>query len=310
MSVPTRARFDDKPLHLQHVIEFEEAILQLACFHDDVVSAGRTGADIVDRAWERAPAHKVTKEAIQKYADDVLKLAQSLHDEVNGGPKVAMYLQDAENPEKRVYCRIGLFDKLQVAIDQYTKMEACQPVHELQYSGIPFADRRVYGYNTPIALNMKDDDVIVVYHNRFEADTAAPPTTNESYQICIHGAEGLREVCWSSYTWCRGVQFGTFVQDFCRCKGLHADRVRFLYAGDEMHCDYTLRDMHFDAYVEYKRGAGTKIIYVLPKPEYESDPDECFVSGASEDEQEHASCAAVKMPESHRCRRPVVKMSL
>jgi hypothetical protein len=175
MSVPTRARFDDKPLHLQHVIEFEEAILQLACFHDDVVSAGRTGADIVDRAWERAPAHKVTKEAIQKYADDVLKLAQSLHDEVNGGPKVAMYLQDAENPEKRVYCRIGLFDKLQVAIDQYTKMEACQPVHELQYSGIPFADRRVYGYNTPIALNMKDDDVIVVYHNRFEADTAAPP---------------------------------------------------------------------------------------------------------------------------------------
>jgi hypothetical protein len=86
--------------------------------------------------------------------------------------------------------------------------------------------------------------------------------------------------------------------------------VRFLYAGDEMHCDYTLRDIHFDAYVEYKRGAGTKIIYVLPKPEYESDPDECFVSGASEDEQEHASCAAVKMPESHRCRRPVVKMSL
>lgn len=308
MPIPP-ARFDGMPAWKQHAMEFEQALLQMSHIRDHVVPAGRTAADIVDDAWKMTPVCNSTEDAIKKYADQMLEIAQSFHDKVHVGLTTTIYLQNANDPKNSLRCHIGFFDKLQVAIDEYTKINPHPPVLELQYSGAPFADRRVYGYNTPSGLNMKDGGKIFVYHESFEVDAAAPPATNQGYELCIHGAEDLRDVLCASYTWRMGMQFKTFVGDFCRCKGLHADKVRFLYGGQEMQNHYTLREMNFDTYIEYKRGPGPKIIYVLPKPEYESEPDECFVPGACEDEEEESAGAGVQTRESRR-RRPVVKMSL
>lgn len=310
MALATRARFDGVPIWRQLAQEYETAVLQFACFRGDVVPAARTEASIVDDAWNAADARYQTEEYVKAYAQQMLHEAQRFYDGLHGGPKIVICVQDASDPQMRVYCCMKMRDKLQVAIDAYTKMKPYPSIKEIQYGGVPYADQRVYPWNTPDALAMDEHDLIAVFHEEVPQDHVVDRKTAKSYDICIACAEGLVET-YKPYTYKAHESFDEYANKFCTLKGLDASMVRFMHGGQEIAHDEgktICQAVSFFA-KSYIPKPGPLMIYVLPKPEFECDPDQCYVPRACLDEQGGAG-AAVGNTRVHRQKRPVVKMDL
>lgn len=309
MALATPARFDNVSVWRQLAQEYETAALQLACFRGGVVPPGRTEASIVDAAWNARDARYKTLDDVKAYAQQMLHEAERFHDAVCGGPKIVLCVQDASNERKHVFCQVGMYDKLQVAIDAYRKIKQT-PIKEIQYSGVPYADQRVYPWNTPGALAMNEHDVITVFHEVVPGDHVVDRIFRRSEDICIVGGEGLVE-SYKPYTCFTDEPFDKYAKNFCMHRGLDASKVRFMHGGREMPHDKGEK-IHESAYMEapeYIPKPGPLLIYVVPKPEFECDPDECYEPGACLDEQGAAEAASGDT-RVRRKRRPVVKMDL
>ena len=308
MALDTRARFDGVPIWRQLAQEYETAALELACFRGDVVPAARTEASVVDGAWGAADARYQTEDDVKAYARKMLEAAQRLYDNLHGGPKIVICVEDASDPQTRVYCCMNMCDKLQVAIDAYTNVKHQPTIKEIQYGGVPFADNRVYRWNTPDALAMKNHDVIRVFHYMLEPTPQVDHKHIKRLDVCILGAEGLVEETFVHYTCWIQETFDKYARDFCTRKGLQMSKVRFMNAGNEIDVEGRYYVSKFVRPV-CKPEAGPVLIYVLPKPEFEADPEECFVPAGCAEEQEQgvSPLAGARMP---RLKRRVVKMNL
>tara|TARA_Y100000389_G_C17332792_1_gene449023 strand:+ start:124 stop:945 length:822 start_codon:yes stop_codon:yes gene_type:complete len=260
----------------QHAREFETAVLEQVCSRDEVVPAARNVADIVDSAWARETARYTTEKDIQAYAENMLALAQTFFDEVHGGARITVCLQKAQEPACQVFCRIKMCDKLQEAMDVYNASFKSLGSTAMEYDGLRLTDNRVYAYNTPGALNMKDYDVIRVWDNAYYWGMEYADQGNTKSDMCIKGAEGLLDVTSERYVWEQGELFGTYAMDFCERKGLDPTSVCFFHGGMQVSAD------HWNVYQQYPRKdfhfCGEVIIHVLPKPDCESDVERCFLS--------------------------------
>jgi hypothetical protein len=310
MALSTRARFDGVPIWRQLAQEYETAALELACFRGDVVPAARTEASVVDGAWGAADARYQTEDDVKAYARKMLEEAQGFYDEVHGGPKIVICVEDASDPQTRVYCRMNMCDKLHAAIEAYKQVKSYPLMMEFQYGGVPFADNRVYPWNTPHALAMEEHDVIRVLYNVPEPSPQVDYRHIKRLDVCILGAEGLVEETFKHYTCWIQETLDKYARDFCTRKGLDMSKVRFMNAGEEI-------DVEGRSYVskflrpKCKPEAGPVLIYVLPTPEFESHPDQCYVRDASLAEEEHAAGGAgATSTRVHRHRRPTIKMDL
>lgn len=295
MPLRKRARFEGAAVWEQHARAFETRVLQLAGFRGGIVPAGHTEASIVDQAWANHTRYN-TEEQVKAYAKQMLEVTEQFHDAVHDEKTVLVCVQDAQNRNTRGWCRLKVGDKLQVAIDAYTKSEtkSCLPIKEIQYCGVPFEDNRVYPYNTAGGLGMLDHDVIYVYHALDEQHSAVDRKLAKSFDICIAAAEGLAEASFLQCTYWDHEAFDRYAEDFCKHKGLAASKVRFMHAGHEIahNTGATLRALtRFDSSA-YIQKPGPLMIYVLPTPEFESDTEQCFVPGGGADEQADAARAA------------------
>ena len=311
MALATRARFDGVPIWRQLAREYETAALELACFRGDLVPAARTEASVVDRAWGAADARYQTEDDVKAYASMMLEEAQRFYDGVHGGPEIVICVQDARDPHTRVYCRMNMCDKLQVAIDAYCKIKPRPSIQELEYGGVPFADKRVYQWNTPHALAMDKNDTILVHHEVVEQEAVVDLTMAKSVDICISGAEGLAEETFQEYVYCAHEPLDKYARDFCGRKGLDTSKVRFMHGGREIvhNKRKTIRRLVLFDGSSYIPKPEPFMIYVVPKPEFESDPDQCFVRSAYPDDQVHDGGAAGEGRALRRGRK-VAKMKL
>lgn len=312
MALATRARFDGVPIWGQLAQEYETAALELACFRGDLVPAARTEASVVDGAWRAADARYQTEDDVKAYASKMLEEARRFYDGVHGGPEIVICVEDASDPQMRVYCCMNMCDKLEVAIDAYKKVKPSPCIKEIQYGGVPFADNRVYPWNTPHALAMNEHDVIRVFHEAVTQQPYVDRKTAKSFDICILGAEGLVEETFEHYMYWVHEPFAKYAEDFCRRKGLDVSKVCFMHAGHKIrHGDTTTFLGHAMIGSSYIPKPGPLLIYVLPKPEFESDPDECYVPDASLAEHGHAAgSTGATATRVRRHRRPTVKMDL
>jgi hypothetical protein len=310
MALSTRARFDDVPIWRQLAQEYETAALELACFRGDVVPAARTEASVVDCAWGAADARYPTEDDVKAYARKMLEEAQRFYDDVHGGPRIVICVEDASDPQTRVYCRMNMCDKLHAAIEAYKQVKQLPAIMEIQYGGVPFADNRVYPWNTPHALAMEEHDVIRVFSYGFEPGLQVDYKHIKRLDICILGAEGLVEETFKHYTCWINETLDKYAVDFCTRKGLDMSKVRFMNAGKELNVQGRYCVSKFLRPV-CKPEAGPVLIYVLPNPEFESHPDLCYVRDASLSEEEHAAGGAgATATRVHRRRRPTIKMDL
>ena len=311
MALATRARFDGVPIWRQLAQEYETAALELACFRGDVVPAARTEASVVDRAWGAAVARYQTEDDVKAYAGKMLEEAQRFYDDLHGGPKIVICVEDVSDPQTRVFCCMNMCDKLQVAIDAYTKVKPHAYPVEIQYGGVPFADQRVYVYNTPHALAMKEHDVIRLFHKAVKEELCVDHKNATSFDICILGAEGLVEETFVHYTYWQTEPFTKYAEDFCTRKGLDVSKVCFMHAGGVIPYEISSSLNRVIDRTWFIPKHGPLLIYVLPKPEFESHPDHCYVPDASLAEEEHAAGGArATATRVRRHRRPTIKMDL